>query len=286
MKTIMEMCKSYLAEQREMLRRADRDALAPRTVRDYAESLEYRIIPAFGAMKPRDFRPTHAAQYLRRARDERRAVRANREIAALASAFNFGLAMGVVESNPCRGVRRNKERPRSRAVSIEEINALLSVAAERGVASQMVAMIAVTVALTGRRRSEILELERSAITAEGIETEDAKTKRFGDRRYLVEWSPLLRQVVGRAQELRKSEKFVFPARSGRPYTDSGFKTERNKLIRAYEAKIGERFWAHDLRALYVSEMLDRGIDPQTHRNEGTMRRVYDRRRVIKVRPLV
>ena len=281
----MEMCKQYLAEQRELLRREDPDALAPRTVRDYAEALDYRIIPAFGSMRIVDFRPTDAAQYLRRAKDERRAVRANREIAALASAFNFGMSMGVVASNPCRGVRRNRERPRTRSVSIEEVNALLAVAKKRGIASQMVALIAVTVALTGRRRSEILGLQQSALTPDGIEIEDAKTRRFGERRYLVEWSPLLRRVVQEASEIRPTSGAVFPTRSGEPYTDSGFKTEWNRLIRAYEAETGERFRAHDLRALYVSEMLDRGENPETHRNETTMRRVYDRRRTINVKPL-
>lgn len=281
----MEMCKQYLAEQRELVRLGDPSALAPRTVKDYVEMIEYRIIPAFGAMRPRDFRPTHAAQYLRRAREERRAVRANREIGALASAFNFGLSLGVVESNPCRGVRRNRERPRTRSVSIAEVNALLEIAEERGGASLMVALIAVTVALTGRRRPEILGLERSAVTPEGIHAEDGKTRRFGQRLYLIEWSPLLRRVVERARELRPSDTYLFPSRKGVPYTDFGFKTEWQKLARAYEAKHGDRFRAHDLRALYVSEMLDRGLDPNTHRNEGTMRRVYDRRRVINVKPI-
>lgn len=56
-------------------------------------------------------------------------------------------------------------------------------------------------------------------------------------------------------------------------------------MKLYEAKTGDRFHAHDLRAMYVSQMLDRGQDPNTHRSEATMRRVYDRRRVIEVDPL-
>jgi len=45
------------------------------------------------------------------------------------------------------------------------------------------------------------------------------------------------------------------------------------------------FRAHDLRALYVSEMLEQERDPKTHKNERTMRTVYDRRKRIKVTPL-
>lgn len=279
------MCKEYLQEQRELLKANDKNALAARTVKDYIEALEYHIIPAFGHMKCTAFRPTHAAQYLHAAKKQDRAIRANREIGALASAFNYGMALGVVESNPCRGVRRNRERPRTRSVSIAEVNSLLELAEARGGTALMVALIAVTVALTGRRRPEILALPRTALTPDGILTEDHKTKRFGERRYLIRWSPLLRQVIEKAQAARPNDTYIFTGRKGTPYTDCGFKCEWQKLMRLYEAKTGERFRAHDLRALYVSEMLDRGEAPNTHRNETTMRRFYDRRQLIEVTPL-
>jgi integrase len=282
---IHQMCKSYIAEQRELAKTGDPAALAARTIRDYVEALERHIIPAFGHMRPGAFKPTHAAQYLHAARKDARAVRANREIAALASAFNYGMAMGLVDANPCRGVRRNKERPRTRSVSIAEVNALLELAEARGGAALMVALIAVTIALTGRRRGDILALPVTALTSDGIEISDRKTERFGQRRYLVAWSPLLERVVAQAAQVRPVGEYVFPTRTGQPYSDSGFKTEWNKLIKLYEAKTGDRFRAHDLRALYVSAMLDRGHDPNTHQNQTTMRRVYDRRRLINVKPL-
>lgn len=279
---IATMCRLFLTEQRELSMRGDPNALAPRTLEDYAYALERRIIPVFGHMRVTVFKPTHAAQYLFQARRERRAVRGNREIAALASAFNHGMALGVVPANPCRGVRRNKERPRTRDVSIAELNQLLALAEAQGGAAYMVALIAVMVALTGRRRAEIREMRAEQIEAEGVSVADSKNKR---RRYLIRWSPLLRQVVSEAARVRPRGEHIFPTRSGSPYTDSGFKTEWNKLMTAYLAKHGDRFTAHDLRALYVSEMLDRDEDPHTHQNTATMRKVYDRRRVIEVTPL-
>ena len=279
------MCKSYLAEQRELLAKQDKDALAPRTLKDYIEALERHIIPMYGHMKPHMFKPMHAAQYLHAAKKGCRSVRGNREIAALASAFNHGMVLGLVESNPCRGVRRNKERPRKEAVSIGEVNQLMALAEERGGASLMVALIAVTVALIGRRRGEILELRTEHLTDDGIVMRDAKVARFGERRYLVAWSPLLRDVLAKAGQVRPAGDFVFPTRTGLPYTDSGFKCEWNKLQLLFLARTGHRFRAHDLRALYVSEMLDRGQNPNTHQNENTMRRVYDRRKVVRVTPL-
>lgn len=280
---VAQVCREYLAEQRRMRRDGDPAALSPRTIADYEEALERHIIPAFGTMRCSAFRPTHAAQYLLRCRRDGRGVRGNREIAALASAMNHALALGIVDANPCRGVRRNKERPRTRAVSIGELNALLELAERRGGASHMVALIATMTALTGRRRAEIRALRRDQIGEEGVCISDSKNR--AGRRYLVRWSPLLRRVVETASRLRYSPEVAFPTRSGAPYTDAGFKALWSRLMREYEAQTGERFRAHDLRALYVSEMLDRGADPHTHANSATMKRVYDRRRTIEVEPL-
>lgn len=279
---IANLCQLFLQEQRRMILERDSNALAPRTLDDYGYALNGHIAAAFGHMRVTAFKSTHAAQYLYQRRREGRGVRANREIAALASAFNHGMAIGVVEANPCRGVRRNKERPRTRDVSIAELNALLELAKSRGGAAYMVALIAVMVALTGRRRAEVREMTVEQISEDGVAVADAKNR---NRRYLICWSPLLRQIVEESAKVRPRSHYVFPTRTGKPYTDSGFKTEWNKLIKAYEALHGDRFRAHDLRALYVSEMLDRNEDPHTHANTATMRKVYDRRRLIEVKPL-
>ena len=89
----------------------------------------------------------------------------------------------------------------------------------------------------------------------------------------------------RGKAVRASPEWVFPSARGMPFTDSGFKTGWTRLMRQYAAQHGEKFRAHDLRSLYVSERLDRGEASNTHANEATMRRVYDRRKVIKVTPL-
>lgn len=285
--TIKALVIAFVRYQRSLIARGDPDALGARTLEGYRLALEGPICDAFGTMAPRQIKASHLAQYLMWAKEQGRGIAANRDLAALSSAFNFGLAVGAVDANPCRGVRRNKERPRTRAVSVSEVNDLLALAKETSDAAHMVALIAVTVALTGRRRSEILSLDAQAVKAEGIITEDHKTRRHGERRYLIRWSPLLRQVVETAREIRPgpADGPLFPTRFGTPYTDQGFKALWNRLMHAYEKKHGDRFRAHDLRALYVSAMLDRGEDPNTHANAQTMRRVYDRRRLIEVKPM-
>lgn len=296
--SIKFMCESYILEQWDLLKARDPAALAEGTLTDYELCLRKHIIPVFGAMRPRDFRPMHGAQYLdkRRRGDKDKGVkpapvRANREMAALNSAFNHGMRLGMVEENPCHGIRRNKERPRQRRVSIAEFNAFLAHAKEKGGSAYLVALIGCCVALSGRRRAEILHLPKSAAASDGFRIKDAKTKAGeAERFYMVAWSPTLRQVVTEAAAVKRrvSSIYLFATLDGQPYTDVGFKCLWNRLMHSY-APLGtvDPLWfrAHDLRALYVSEMMEQGRDPNTHKNEETMRRVYDRRRDIKVTPL-
>lgn len=285
MRNLTELWKAYIAEQRELVKSQDPAALSPRSVSDYTKMMERHVLPEFGSMKPNSFKPTHAAQYIRAQRLAGRPVRGNREMSCLGSVFAYGMSVGACESNPCKGVRRNKERARTRSVSIGEVNSLLELAEGKGGGMLMVSLIAVTVALTGRRRGEVLGLPVEALTEEGIEVVDTKTRRYGERRYLVRWSPMLRSVIEKAKALRPGTGYVFPTRYGNPYTDSSFRREWAVMMTLYHVKTGDRFRAHDLRALYVSEMLGRGQNPNTHRSEATMHRVYDRRRVIDVEPL-
>lgn len=286
MRNLTELWKAYIAEQRELVKLQDPAALSPRTIRDYTKMMERHVLPEFGSMKPNSFKATHAAQYIRAQRLAGRPIRGNREMSCLGSVFAYGMSVGACDSNPCKGVRRNKEMARTRSVSIAEVNTLLEIASQ-GVSGGllMVSLIAVTVALTGRRRGEVLGLPVEALTDEGIEVVDTKTRRYGERRYLVRWSPMLKSVIEKAKALRPGTGWVFPTRYGNPYADGSFRREWAVMMNLYKKATGDRFRAHDLRALYVSTMLGRGQDPNTHRNESTMRRVYDRRRVVTVKPL-
>jgi len=286
--TIGEMCERFIKHLQVQVENNVPGALAARTVGDYTNDLRMHVMPVFGRMPIPDFEPHHKAQYLDRMAERGRAVRANREMAALGSAFNHGIRTGIAKTNPCHGVRRNPEKPRNRRPEIREVNAFLQVAKAKGRSSYMVALIGVMVGVTGRRRAELLELHMSALRDEGIQVESSKIKADeAERTYIVEWTPFLRELVAEARSLPRPVEslFVFTNRSGQPYTDSGFKAMWAKIMAEYVAGGGIRFTAHDLRAMYVTEMLERGQNPETHRNEATTRKVYDRRRRVKVTPL-
>ncbi len=286
--TIHDLSERFIRHIERERERGVKTALAERTIADYTEALRDRLMPVFGKMRPADFRPTHAAQYLAKMAEKGRAVRANREIAALGSMFDYGMRLGVVAANPCRGVKRNTEIPRGRGVTIAEMNGLIATARARGVGSYMVALIGVMVAITGRRRVEIRRLTLASLTPEGVVGEEAKAKRGRrGRPFLVQWSPTLREVVDEARALERptTSIYLFASRGGGPYSDSGFKSIWNRIMTDYVEAGGEHFTAHDLRALFVSTKLERGEDPATHANPATTYKVYDRRRVVKVKAL-
>lgn len=288
--TIAEMIERYIKHLEANFAAQSREALSRGSIDDYTQALRRQFIPVFGHMKPMAFKGRHAAQFLSHTDNAERKVRANRELAALGSAFAYGMSIGVVDANPCHGVRRNKEFARTRDVSIAELNKFIEVADGMGPGYFMVALIGTSVGLTGRRRAEILALRKNNITEQCLLVKEAKAKPGEvSRTFEVQLSPVLVEILAKAAERKLRDKvdtmYVFPTRDGTPYTDHGFKGMWNRIMHAFAKAGGDWFTAHDLRALYVGKKLERGEDPNTHKNPETMRRVYDRRTRVKVTPL-
>lgn len=266
--TVAELLREYMASG------SFKNELAPRTQDDYVAASK-EILERFADMPVDDVKPPHIARYLR---VERAAapVRANREIALLASAFQFGIEHGYATANPCRQVRRNKERPRSRCPSWEEIESFCATAAKKGPSSHVIGLMAKFIALTGRRRAEFLNLRKTDLGQDGIVVGFAKAK-AGDalRRGLIEWTPALRQLFAELAQLDRKARdgksaipesmFVFTNRDGQPYTEQGFKALWSKIMADWVTAPGrERFTFHDLRAYYVTVLVGRDENPETH----------------------
>jgi hypothetical protein len=69
-----------------------------------------------------------AAKYLEQREDDGAAVRGNREKAMLSHCFTKAMVQGWVDANPCRGVHRNRERPRERMIEDAEAAAVFAIA--------------------------------------------------------------------------------------------------------------------------------------------------------------
>jgi hypothetical protein len=95
--------------------------LAAETRAEYEKCILRRLIPWCGHMHRDDLESSHIAMYLEKRKQADAPAGANREVAVLGSVCNFGMRKGWMRFNPCRGVRRNTERPSSRYVRHDEL---------------------------------------------------------------------------------------------------------------------------------------------------------------------
>ena len=111
---------------KELDARVKADQLAPRTREDYVDALDF-LRPFFGSMRPESIESRHVAQYLDVGRDNDRAVRANRERAALSVCLSWMVRRGHggLKINVAKGVARNTEKARERYVSDSEFHSVL-----------------------------------------------------------------------------------------------------------------------------------------------------------------
>jgi integrase len=159
--------------------------LRPTTQKAYVYFLFGILNHTFGHLLPSEVEPMHVAQYLEKRKREGAAVSGNRERSALSSVFEFAMRRGWARSNPCRGVRRNRETPSKTLIESKDLRAVLDRAPAH------FALVMQFAYLTGVRMGEAIAMTYAAVTPAGIEFTESKT---GKPR-LIEWSPVLRQVV-------------------------------------------------------------------------------------------
>lgn len=211
---------------------------------------------------------------------------ANREVALLSNLFNLAVEMGSIDRNPCKDVRRNKERPRTRLVEAAELAAFVEWAMKQGPSAQVLVAMAQFAALAGSRRIEFRTLHWPQVDDELVRMTRAK-QRGAEKRELVFIGAALREVLDRMRLLPGYNPMgaVFRApKTGNPYSESGFKTMWGRLMdAALAAKVVEhRFTFHDLRAHYTTYYKKRfDTLPELHADPATTARVYERSREAK-----
>jgi integrase len=213
--------------------------LSPRTQKDYFRSAHKRLIPVFGHLDPADLETSDVAQYLE-GRKEKARVSANKEMACLSSAYEYGLRMGLVKSNPCRGVRRNKVRPRRRYVEDAEFLAVFNAAPE------WFQDYMSGVYLMGVRPQEARDLLRTSITPKGVVFQESKTQKIRQ----IGWSDALQCFLTRATSRFPNSPYVFTNSKGQRLTEWAV---HSMLHRIREQVGGEPFRIHDLRAKAESD---------------------------------
>jgi integrase len=231
--TVSDLLRAYL--------KAGTEDIRPVTKKGYEQMCqpEAPLLWAFGRMKIGRLTTADVAKYLERRKQAGRAHGGNRERAVLSAAYEFGLRNGYATSNPCRGVRRNKEKPRKRYVTTPELQAALDKAP-----MQFQELLAAAY-YTGLRQADLLALRVSDLRKDGIYVTESKT----GRARIIEWSAELRKLIDGAKERAAAlaEKLghpapahVFTGRYGAPWSQWAVQSQMRRL------NVDWHF--HDLRA--------------------------------------
>jgi hypothetical protein len=196
------------------------DELKPATRADYLNILK-RLDHHFGKMVIGTLKTNQCAHFLETRRKKGRgATRANREMAVLSAVHEFGLRNRYVESNPCRGMSRNTERPKKRYVRDDEFLGVF----ERS--NEPFQDLIASAYLAAVRQTDIVAWSRSRhLKPDGIVYTQSKT----GKAHTVYWSDALRFFMRRAMERYPDTDLVFANTRGQPWTTSGIASQLKRL---------------------------------------------------------
>lgn len=149
----------------------------PSTAKEYKRSVDLFIVPEMGTMKVISVKRTVISGLHHRLRHI--PYQANRTLGVLSTMFALAEAWNLrdADSNPCRGVKKFKERKRERFLSAEELESLgKALEAEEWTAPSAVACIRLLI-LTGCRLGEIQTLKWAWVDLKSklINLPDSKT---------------------------------------------------------------------------------------------------------------
>lgn len=228
--------------------------------------------------------PHAIAQY----RDARTAkVRANREVTLLSHVFNIAREWGYMKGeNPCRGVRKNKEKPRDFYADKEVWDAVYT---QAGMELQDAMDVNY---LTGQRPGDVLRMKDADIREGALHVRQGKTNKF--LRIMLEAGGVkseLASVIERIQSRpgRASGSFLVTLANGdqvkRHHLRLRFDAAREAAAKAAEeankkdlAKRIKQFQFRDIRAKSASEISDMKAASELlgHTEEEITGRVYRR----------
>ena len=175
---------------------------------------------------------------------------ADRSLPVLSVIMREAERMGLrpEDSNPCRGIRRNRRKGRERFLSEQEIRRLSgALSARSGRYPEQVALVRLLL-LTGCRKCELLTLRWSDYREGHLFLRDSKT---GPR--TVWLSEPARRIL---DSIDRKSRWVFPARRGDRPRDRYWLDRVWFALRAEAGLTGVRL--HDLRHTYASHALRRG----------------------------
>ncbi len=193
-------------------------------------------------------------------------IAANRELALLSASYGHAAELGWIKAttNPCRHVKRNKETPRQRYITDDEMTRALT-------AAPPILQAAIRISATlGIRQTDLIALRLADITEDGIAVRASKTK----KPVVYEWTDELRAAVAVAKSIRRrvSSLWLFPGRDpGTHLTVDGLETLWDRTRKkAGLADVQWRDWRRkagsDTTEAHATELLDHSTSAVTKRH--------------------
>lgn len=243
-----------------------------------------QLRPVMGDMQPNELTPQDVYKYIDY-RSRTAPVRVNREIALLSHIYTKAVRWGAAASNPCRDVERNKEKPRTRYITDNELSSF------KTILPLWLQLYVELKYLTGLRQSDLLELQFDMVTAEGLLVTPSKTINSSKASILIEWTTALSNVINSLKLLsnkHREQTHLFVGRAGKPYTRGGFRSFwQTYMKKAMEHKLfDESFQERDIRAKTASDIgvLSEARLLLAHESDKTTAKFYTRL-PKKVKPL-
>ena len=174
----------------------------------------------------------------------------NRCLSLLRNVFQYALDVNLVTSNPCVGVKRNKERKRDRLITFDELAFIYQASGPR------LRVIIDLLLRTGQRVGDVLAIRRADLLPEGIQFRQQKT----GSKVVVAWNNELREVVERAKKLHSNIRALTLLHNRKGKTPD-YRTVRQQWDRACELAKVENAHLHDLRAMSATWAKREGKNP-------------------------
>jgi integrase len=252
--TVADLCDRYLAEHAPKKR--------SRSAGEDESLIRQWVRPEFGGRKVvdvghRDVERLHAKI------SKGTPTRANRVAALLSKAFALAITWEWRPDNPCRGLQKNREQPRQRYLSGDELRRLMAALAD--FPNQAVANAVRLLLLTGCRKGELLAAEWSQfdLKGKGVWMKPSSATKQG-RSHRIPLNTPARQLLAEIKATAdrrvaggnvEPSKFVFPAR-----TAAGHMIELKGAWARICRQAGlDGVRVHDLRHSYASILASAGL---------------------------
>jgi integrase len=224
----------------------------PRTASEYGYLLQLHIEPHFGRhTKVADVRFEDVDALHRRITKSGSPYAANRTIALLSKMFALAIKWRMRETNPVKGIERNKEYHRRRYLSGDELVRLTKALAahrDKGAADAIRLLL-----LTGARRGEVLGMCWEDVE-DGTWSKPPSSTKQKEHHEIPLSAPALQLLSDIRKRQRPRTPFVFPS-----HRTSGHRVELKKdWAQIIKAAGIEGLRIHDLRHSYASQLVSGG----------------------------